>query len=81
MLGFSHRKAGRIEEGMRYYQAALAVDPNYTLARSYMGLGLLDSGDRDGAEEQLALIKASAGTETREYRLLADALHGGGYRY
>lgn len=85
MLGFAHRKAGHVDKAMGYYRAALEIDPGYTLARSYMGVSLLDGGDRAGAEKQLALIRATTGTGTYEYKLLAKALgsdaSAGAYRY
>ena len=35
-LGYATRKAGDVEKGLNYYRAALEIDPDYTLARSYM---------------------------------------------
>jgi tetratricopeptide (TPR) repeat protein len=74
--GFSHRKAGRIEEGMTYYQAALKIDPDYILARSYMGQGLVADGDIGGAWEQLTEIQARGGEGTWAYAALEKALAG-----
>ena len=36
-LGYSHRKSGRVEVGLGYYQEALRNNPDYTLVREYMG--------------------------------------------
>lgn len=80
-LGYSSRKAGRLSEGMRYYEAALALDPDFALARSYMGQALLQQGDRDGAEAQLARIETISGTRSDEYLQLYDALREGRSRY
>ena len=82
-LGYSSRNAGRMEEGMAYYEAALEIDPRFALARSYMGQALLQQGDRDGAEEQLALVGEISGEDSAEYAQLRDALQGkaGGYGY
>ena len=74
--GFANRKAGRIEEGMTYYQAALKIDPDYILARSYMGQALISDGDIDGAALQLAEIKARGGEATWAYAALEQALGG-----
>ncbi len=63
-LGFSNRKAGRLAQGMEYYQRALALNPDYVLARSYMGQGLVSEGDFVGALHQLREIEARAGTDT-----------------
>ena len=73
-LGYATRNAGDVEKGLSYYRAALALDPDYTLARSYMGQALLSKGDCRGAMIQLDEIEKRAGSEAREYQLLAQAL-------
>jgi tetratricopeptide (TPR) repeat protein len=75
-LGFANRKAGRMEDAMMYYNIALSMDPNYVLARSYMGQGLLEQGDFGGAYAQLREIKERAGTHNRSYEMLASAITG-----
>jgi tetratricopeptide (TPR) repeat protein len=75
-LGFANRKAGRMEDAMMYYNVALSMDPNYVLARSYMGQGLLEQGDFGGAYAQLREIKERAGTHNRSYEMLASAITG-----
>ncbi|KPB01194.1 tetratricopeptide repeat protein [Ahrensia marina] len=74
-LGFSSRNAGNIDKGLAHYRTALSINPDYTLARSYMGQALLKKGDRAGAVIQLSEIKDRVGTEAREYKLLAASLH------
>jgi tetratricopeptide (TPR) repeat protein len=59
--GFANRKAGRIEEGMAFYAAALAQNPDNLLARSYMGQGLVDQGETELARAQLTEIVARGG--------------------
>lgn len=56
-LGFATRKLGKVDEGLVYYHKALAIDPEYTLVREYMGEALLQKGDLEGALEQLAEIR------------------------
>lgn len=73
-LGYATRNAGDVDTGLSYYQAALTLDPDYTLARSYMGQALLSKGDRRGAMIQLDEIEQRVGTDAREYQLLAKAL-------
>ena len=73
-LGFSHRKAGRTDVAMTYYKRALAIDPNYNLARSYMGQGLVVDGDMDGAKEQLAEIRERGGQDSWAYVMLENAI-------
>jgi predicted Zn-dependent protease len=75
-LGFANRKAGRVEDAMMYYNVALSIDPDYVLARSYMGQGLLQQGDFGGAYAQLREIKERAGTDNRSYKMLAAAITG-----
>lgn len=75
-LGYANRKAGRLETGLSYYRMAIAIDPDYVLARSYMGAALAESGDRKGAFEQLAEIREREGTTGEAYILLATAILG-----
>ena len=73
--GYTTRKMGDIEGGMRFYRAALRIDPSYTLVREYMGEGFLSLGQVDKAEEQLAEIeRLCGGTKCREYTLLNSAI-------
>jgi tetratricopeptide (TPR) repeat protein len=66
-LGYSHRMSGRVEVGLGYYEEALRVNPNYTLAREYMGEAYLQKGDLASAKAQLDEIAARAGTSSAEY--------------
>ena len=75
-LGFANRKAGNVELGMQYYQKALAIDPDYNLARSYMGQALVLEGDMDGAWTQLAEIANRGGKGTWPYIELKQAIAG-----
>lgn len=74
-LGYSHRKLGRINVGLGYYQEALRIDPDYTLVREYLGEAYLQLGDVHSAKLQLAEIeRLCGGTECREYALLAEEI-------
>ena len=73
-IGFANRKLGRMEEAMGYYARALEVDPNYTVARAYLGEAHIERGERPLAVDQLAEIKVRCGTTCEEYKELADAL-------
>jgi tetratricopeptide (TPR) repeat protein len=70
MLGFSHRKSGRIEVGLGYYQEALAANPDFVLAREYMGEAYLTLGDLDSARNQLSEIEKRCGKGCAEYAAL-----------
>lgn len=74
MLAYSTRNLGDLEGGLALYRAALAIDPDYTLARSYMGQALLQSGNRRAAMIELDEIERRSGTDNRPYQLLAKAL-------
>jgi Flp pilus assembly protein TadD len=75
--GFTHRKAGRTDLGMQYYQAALKADPDNLLARSYMGQGLVASGKIEEARVQLAEIEARGGASTWPETSLRRAIQTG----
>ena len=51
--GYSNRKAGRLEIGITYYRKALAIDPNFVLAREYLGEGYVAAGRIDLAKLEL----------------------------
>jgi len=74
--GFVNRKMGNMEVAMDYYRQALAIDPDYSLARAYFGQGLLAMGDIDGAKAQLAEIRARGDRGTWAYAALKQALSG-----
>lgn len=76
-LGYSNRKAGRLEIGITYYDKALAIDPNFNLAREYLGEGYLAAGRVDLAMNQLAAIAKSCGTNCEEYKELNAAITAG----
>jgi len=52
-LGYSHRKLGRFDESLVWYQKALAADPNHRGANEYLGELYLQMGDLAKAEERL----------------------------
>ncbi len=73
-MGYSHRKAGRLEIGITYYRQALAIDPNFNLAREYLGEGYIAAGRVDLAQAELAAIEKSCGKACEEYRELSAAI-------
>lgn len=76
-LGYTHRKMGKVEQGIFYYQEALDINPNYILAREYLGEGYVKLGKLELAREQLAEIGTRCGTACEEYLLLAQAIDTG----
>ena len=57
--------------------AALDADPDYPLARSYMGMGLAAEGDLSGAKVQLAEISARGERGNWAYFALKQAITSG----
>ena len=74
--GFALRKSGETQAAMTYYRRAFAADPDYNLARSYMGQALIDQGKPEAAKAQLAEIRARGGRDTWAYASLKHALQG-----
>ena len=74
--GFIERKQGNIGEAMVFYTAALDKAPDYHLARSYMGQGLVADGNIEGAKAQLYEIAARGGRDTWAYASLKMSLSG-----
>jgi tetratricopeptide (TPR) repeat protein len=73
-MGYANRKAGRLETGIAFYQQALAIDPNFVLAREYLGEGYVVAGRIDLAMVQLDEIKTRAGVASEEYKDLLEAI-------
>ena len=73
-IGYSHRKAGRLEIGISYYRKALAINPNFVLAREYLGEGYVAVGKIDLARSELAEIAKVCGTTCEEYKDLSAAI-------
>lgn len=72
--GYSNRKAGRIDVGITYYKKALAINPNFVLAREYLGEGYVAAGRIDLAMVELNEIKTRAGVQSEEYKDLLEAI-------
>lgn len=75
--GFTNRKLGHIDIAMDYYRRAIAADGNYLLARSYMGQGMVQQGDIEGARVQLVEIRDRGGRDSYAYKALYEALKAG----
>ena len=80
-LGFSHRKLGKVEQGIAFYGKALEANPDYIQAREYLGEGYVVLGKLNLAREQLDEIGTRCGTACEEYMLLARAIDTGKPNY
>jgi tetratricopeptide (TPR) repeat protein len=76
MIGYSKRKLGSFDEGVAYYQQALAIDPNNADTREYLGEAYVETGRMDLAKAELANVEAICGTECEQYEDLAAAIAG-----
>jgi tetratricopeptide (TPR) repeat protein len=72
--GYSHRKAGRLNTGITYYRKALAINPNFVLAREYLGEGYVAAGLFDLAKLELSEIAKRCGVSCTEYQELNKAI-------
>lgn len=72
LLGYSHRKLGLVDVGMRYYHAALKRNPEHTGVHEYLGEAYLQKDDLAKAEIILDKIVQLCGTECKAYQELAN---------
>jgi tetratricopeptide (TPR) repeat protein len=72
--GYSHRKSGRLETAVSYYRKALEINPNFVLAREYLGEGYVAAGRIDLAKVELGEIAKRCGTQCSEYQELNKAI-------
>lgn len=75
--GYTNRKLGNVDLAMDYYNRAIAADADNLLARSYMGQGMVQEGDLEGARAQLVEIRDRGGKDTYAYKALYEALKTG----
>ena len=77
-LGFAHRKLGQLKPAFDYYEKALAIAPDFTLAREYLGEAYLQAGQPDKAKAELEKIEKLCGTDCEAYKDLEAAIakHG-----
>lgn len=75
--GFTHRKLGNAALSREFYEQALARNPDNLLVRSYMGQGMVERGDLDGAIAQWREIEARGGGGTWAEVSLRTAIRSG----
>ncbi len=66
-IGFATRKLGDHDTAMGFYGRALTMNPNYTVARAYLGEALLDKGEIGKAKAELSEIANRCGTTCAEF--------------
>jgi predicted Zn-dependent protease len=72
--GYATRKLGRTDEGIGYYLKSVALDPEYTLVREYLGEAYVIKGEITLAKDQLGEIEKRCGTTCEPYQDLAEAI-------
>lgn len=75
--GFTHRKMGETGLADSYYQRAIDRNPDNLLARSYMGQGMVASGDLVGAYAQWREIRDRGGEGSWAETALRSAIETG----
>lgn len=66
-IGFATRKLGHVDEALPLYRAALARNPDYAVARAYLGEAFLTRGEPDLARAELAEIAQRCGVTCPAY--------------
>ena len=74
MLGFAHRKLGRVETAFDYYREALAIEPRHLGANEYLGELYLETGELDKAEERLGELAIACPSGCEERDELSEAI-------
>ncbi|GIL39541.1 tetratricopeptide repeat protein [Roseiterribacter gracilis] len=60
-LGYTHRKVGKPNIALGFYQAALKINPNHRGAHEYLGELYVEQKDLPKAKEQLAALEKICG--------------------
>jgi Tfp pilus assembly protein PilF len=76
MLGYSYRKNGDLKTAIGYYKTALSINPDFVLAREYLGEGYVKAGRLDLAKLELEQIGKRCGKGCKEYVELAAVISG-----
>lgn len=74
LLGFVHRKTGKLDAASNYYQRALRINPKHKGALEYQGELFLMRGDKDAAQENLAKLDKICYLGCSEYVDLKKAI-------
>ena len=76
LLGFVHRKTGKLDAAGGYYQRALGINPKHKGALEYQGELFLMRGDKDAAQANLAKLDKICLFGCSEYDDLKKAIAG-----
>ena len=73
-LGYSYRKAGKLDTAFKYYTVALELAPEHRGAHEYIGEAYLLKGDLKMAKQHLAALDRICTFGCEEYRELKKAV-------
>ena len=74
LLGFVHRKLGKLDAAVIYYQRALDIDPKHRGALEYQGELFLLRGEKDAAHANLEKLDKICWMGCSEYDVLKKAI-------
>ncbi len=74
LLGFAHRKLGRLTPAFRFYREALAIEPQHLGANEYLGELHLERGELGAALKRLDVLETACPKGCEERDELADAI-------
>ena len=74
LLGFAHRKTGKLDAAASYYKRALEINPKHKGALEYQGELFLTLGDKDAATANLAKLDEICWLGCSEYDDLKQAI-------
>jgi len=74
LIAFSHRKSGRFDTALEYYQKALAIEPDHRGANEYLGELYLQLDRLDKARERLAVLDSECFFGCKEFDKLEKAI-------
>lgn len=66
-IGFATRKLGDVDNALPFYSAALKLNPDFVVARAYLGEAHLTKGDPERARTELGEIASRCGTACSAY--------------
>ena len=74
MLGYAHRKLGRVEIAFDYYRKSLDIEPRHLGANEYLGELYLEMGELEKAEQRLGELAVACPSGCEERSELSDAI-------
>ena len=77
LTGYSHRKLQDLDNAYKFYDAALAVNPEHKGALNYLGILYVNTGQPEKAEALLARLDDACFFTCDEYTQLKQAIENG----